>query len=238
MSPSTWAVSACPGGRVEKSAARSARAGLRSAAGGRVPGAGLGVAEGVISGKRPDAFPAPMSVLLMRFRFGGAAGVISGKRPVAFPAAMSVLVVPFWFGIGPGGSVETRRDAPAGPAVPLDEARVDGVGDAEWVVLAVAVTVGVADANRVGLTLGVGDPERVGLAVGVGVGEAERVGLALTVGVGVGADVDGEGEGDADFDGDGGADADGLGKLEVLGPMLVLAAAEEGEGDGELDGSS
>jgi len=165
-----------------------------------------------------------------------AEGVISGKRPVACPAAMSVLVVPFWFGIGPGGSVETRRDAPAGPAVPLDEARVDGVGDAEWVVLAVAVTVGMADANRVGLTLGVGDPERVGLAVGVGVGEAERVGLALTVGVGAG--VDGEGEGDADFDGDGGADADGLGKLEVLGPMLVLAAAEEGEGDGELDGSS
>ena len=75
-----------------------------------------------------------MSVLLMPFRLGGAAGVISGKRPVAFPGAMSVLVVPFWFGIGPGGSVGIRWDAPAGPAGPLDEARVDGVVDAEWVV--------------------------------------------------------------------------------------------------------
>ena len=216
----------------------------------------------------------------MPFRLGGAAGVISGKRPVAFPGAMSVLVVPFWFGIGPGGSVGIRWDAPAGPAGPLDEARVDGVVDAEWVVpalplavgvgdadrVALAVGVGVAEADRVALTLGVGvgeaervglalgvgvaeadrvglavdvgvgEAERVGLAVDVGVGEAERVGLALTVGVG--ADVDAEAEGDADFDGDGGADADGLGKLEVLGPMLELAATEDGEGDGELDGSS
>jgi len=34
------------------------------------PGAGLGVADGLMAGNRPDAFPAPMSELEMPLRFG------------------------------------------------------------------------------------------------------------------------------------------------------------------------
>src|SRR5262249_17952811 len=38
--------------------------------GGWVPGAGLGVLDGLIAGNRPEALPAPMSWLEMPFRFG------------------------------------------------------------------------------------------------------------------------------------------------------------------------
>ena len=105
-----------------------------------------------------------------------------------------------------------------------------GLDDADPVGLALGL--GVADAGPVGLALGEGvaDAEPVGLALGEGVGGAEPVAVAL--GVGVGADVDGEAEGDADVEGD----ADGLGEPEAPGPALVLAGAEDGEADGELDG--
>ncbi len=108
-----------------------------------------------------------------------AAGVIVGRRPDAFPAAMIVLVIPFRFGIGPSGSVVPCRDVPAGPAEPADEApAADRMGDADRVGLALGV--GVGDAGRVGLALGVGadvDGEAEGDADfdGDGLGELEAL---------------------------------------------------------------
>ena len=37
---------------------------------------------------------------------------MTGERPAAFPAAMSVVMVPFGFAIGPAGSVEPSTDVP------------------------------------------------------------------------------------------------------------------------------
>jgi hypothetical protein len=101
--------------------------------------------------------------------------------------------------------------------------------DAECVVLALAVAepesvepavgVGLEDAEVVG----VGDVEGAELALGVGAGDVERVGLGVDVG---GGDVEGAGLSllpGVDIDGD------GLGVLESLGPGLVLPAAGEGE---------
>ncbi len=205
----------------------------------------------MISGKRPEAFPALMTVVLVTFRSGigpgMAAGGMVGKRLAAFPGPMSVLVALFRFGGGPGG--EALADGLGAAERIVSALAVGAVGDAERVGLAVGVGVaeperaglgvgvGLEDAERVGL--GVGDMERAGLALGVGVGDVERVGLGVGVGagdveaaalalaVGAGADVDGEVKGEADFVGD------GLGVLEALGPELVLAAPEEGEGEGE-----
>jgi len=136
-------------------AARPAGLVLGSAAWGGAPEAGLGVGKGVTSGKRPDAFPAPMTVVLP--------GGMAGKRAAAFPGPISVLAVLFRFGRGPGGNFASRRDALAEPAV---EALADAPEDAERVGLVLAE--GVADTEWVGLALGVGDAEWVGLALGVG----------------------------------------------------------------------
>jgi hypothetical protein len=145
MSPSTWPVTAgVLGVWVAASAIRPAGLALRPAAEGSAAAAGLGVGEGVISGNRPDAFPAPMTVVL--------AAVMTGKIAAAFPGPISVLVALSRFGRGPRGSFAPRRAALAKPA---DEALADGLEEAERVGLALAERVGVAE--WVGLALGVGD---------------------------------------------------------------------------------
>src|SRR2546421_4035204 len=207
MSPSTGVA----GVLVKTSTARPAGLKLRSAAGLVLPGPGLGVGAGVITGKIPAAFPAPTTMVLT-FRSGIGPGMAAAwmapKRPAGFPGPMSELVALFRFGRGPRGGT---------PA--------DGLGDAEGVVLALAVAepepvelaagVGLEDAEGVGvgdvegaelpLGVGAGDVERVGLGVDVGGGDVEGAGLALVVGAGV--------------------DGDGLGVPETLGPA--------GEGEGE-----
>jgi hypothetical protein len=191
------------GALVMTSTARPAGLALRSAAGLVLPGSGLGVRAGVISGKSPAAFPAATTMALT---FGSGIG----------PGPMSELVAPFRFGRGPRGG------APA-----------DGLGDAERVVLALAgaepesvelaAGVGLEDAEGVGLAVGVGDVEGAELALGVGAGDVERVGLGVDVG---GGEV--EGAGLALVVG-AGVDGDGLGVPEA--PELVLADAGEAEGE-------
>ncbi len=174
---------------------------------------------GVMTGNRPAAFPAAMTVVMMRFTSAAgiaAAGGTAGNRPAALPALMIIPVVLVMAGISPGGSAELGRDVPAAPAEPAGEAAADGG----------------RDADRAGLALDEGD--RVGLALRVGDGDAERAGVALAVGDGVAdADVDGDVDGDADVvEGDGEADvagddepvADGCGKLEAGETGLASAA--------------
>jgi hypothetical protein len=238
ISPRTWAASSGFPGAGAKASATWPAGLVPCPAAGAVPlEAGLGARAGVISGNRLAAFPAPIRVVLVTFRRGMgpgmAPGAMAGKRLAAFPAPMSLLVALFRFGRGTAGRVGPCRDVPAGLAEPFGEALADGLaeaervvpalalGDAEWVGLALGV--GLPDAERVGLAVGVGVGD-VELAVGVGVGDVEGVGLALAVGVGV--DVDDEGECDADVDGD------GLAVLEPPVLELVLAAAEEGDGEG------
>jgi len=216
MSPTTWAASSgVPAAGVKASATWPSGLVLRPAAGAGPLEAGLGAGAGAISGNSPEAFPAPMRVVLMTLRPGMGPGMTVGATAVK-PLAL------FRPGRGTAGRFAPRRGVPAGLAEAFGAALADGLAAAERFVLALAV----GDAEWVGLALGVGlpDAERVGLAVGVDVGDAEGVGLALAVGVGVG--VDGEGEGDADVDGD------GLTVLEPPEPELVLAAAEEGDGEG------
>lgn len=175
----------------------------------------------MIFGKRLAAFPAPTTVVPGLFRFG--MGAVA-----ALPGPMRLLVALFRPDGGTGGRFAACPVAPAVLAEPLGEALADGLEDAERVVLALADAeraelvpgVGLRDAEPVGL--GVGDVQGVGLGVGVGVGDTEGVGLALAVGVGVG--VDGEAEGDADVDGD------GLGVLQPLGLELVLGEDVDGDG--------
>lgn len=116
----------------------------------------------MFTGNRPDAFPASMTVLVVRFRSGMGphitAGGMTGKRPAAFPGPMSVLVALFSLGRGPEGKFVPCWDAPAEAFL---EALADGMGDAERVAVALAV----ADAERLGLGAGVGDVERIGLDV-------------------------------------------------------------------------
>jgi len=136
---------------------------------------------------------------------------------------MSELVALFGFGGGPRGGT---------PA--------DGPGDAEGVVVALAVAepelvelaVGVEleEAEDVGLAVGVGDVEGVELALGVGAADVERVGLGVDVG---GGDVEGAG---LSLVVGAGVDGDGLGVSEALTSGLVLAAAGEGETEGEGEG--
>ncbi len=174
---------------------------------------------GVMTGNRPAAFPAAMTVVMMRFTSAAgiaAAGGTAGNRPAALSALMIIPVVLVMAGISPGGSAELGRDVPAAPAEPAGEAAADGG----------------RDADRAGLALDEGD--RVGLALRVGDGDAERAGVALAVGDGVAdADVDGDVDGDADVvEGDGEADvagddepvADGCGKLEAGETGLASAA--------------
>ena len=174
---------------------------------------------GVMTGNRPAAFPAAMTVVMMRFTSAAgiaAAGGTAGNRPAALSALMIIPVVLVMAGIGPGGSAELGRDASAAPAEPAGEAAADGG----------------RDADRAGLALDEGD--RVGLALRVGEGDAEWAGVALADGDGVAdADVDGDVDGDADVvEGDGEADvagddepvAGGCGKLEAGETGLASAA--------------
>ncbi len=188
---------------------------------------------GVMTGNRPAAFPAAMTVVMMRFTSAAgiaAAGGTAGNRPAALPALMIIPVVLVMAGISPGGSAELGRDVPAAPAEPAGEAAADGGRDADRAGLALD------EGDRVGLALrvGDGDAEWAGVALAVGDGDAERAGVALAVGDGVAdADVDGGVDGDADVvEGDGEADvagddepvADGCGKLEAGETGLASAA--------------
>ena len=174
---------------------------------------------GVMTGNRPAAFPAAMTVVMMRFTSAAgiaAAGGTAGNRPAALSALMIIPVVLVMAGIGPGGSAELGRDASAAPAEPAGEAAADDG----------------RDADRAGLALDEGD--RAGLALRVGDGDAEWAGVALADGDGVAdADVDGDVDGDADVvEGDGEADvagddepvAGGCGKLEAGETGLASAA--------------
>ena len=193
---------------------------------------------GVMTGNRLAAFPAAMTVVIMRFTSVAgiaAAGGTAGNRPAALSALMIIPVVLVMAGIGSGGGAEPGRDLPAEPAEPAGEAAADGgrdadraglaldegdrvglalrVGDGDADRVGVALRVGDGDADRVGVALAVGDAERVGVALAVGDGDAERVGVALAVGDGddvADADVDGDVDGDADVvEGDGEADVAG-----------------------------
>jgi len=100
MSPSVGVA-----GALATSAARPAGLTLRSAAGLVLPGPGLGVGAGVITGKSPAAFPAPTKVVLT-FTFGRGPGMAAAwmapRRPAAPPGPMSELAALSGFGGGPG----------------------------------------------------------------------------------------------------------------------------------------
>ena len=69
MSPSTWAVKpGVPGAGVKASATRAAGLAPGPAADAAPPGPRLDAGAGVISGKRPAAVPAPITVVLVRVR--------------------------------------------------------------------------------------------------------------------------------------------------------------------------
>ncbi len=188
---------------------------------------------GVMTGNRPAAFPAAMTVVMMRFTSAAgiaAAGGTAGNRPAALSALMIIPVVLVMAGIGPGGSAELGRDASAAPAEPAGEAAADDGRDADRAGLALD------EGDRAGLALrvGDGDAEWAGVALADGDGDAEWAGVALADGDGVAdADVDGDVDGDADVvEGDGEADvagddepvAGGCGKLEAGETGLASAA--------------
>ena len=217
MIPSTGVA----GALVKTSSARPAGLTLRSAAGLVLPGPGLGVGAGVISGKSPAAFPAPTKFVLT-FTFGRGPGMAAAwmapRRLAAPPGPMSELAALFGFGGGPG-----------------DGTLADGSGDAELVVPALAVAepdpvelavgVGLEEAEGVGLAVAVGDVAGAELALGVGAGDVERVGLGVDVGE---EDVEGAGLSLAvgvDIDGDG------------LGVPESLAGARAGRGRGGRGGN-
>ena len=202
---------------------------------------------GVMTGNRPAAFPAAMTVVMMRFTSAAgiaAAGGTAGNRPAALSALMIIPVVLVMAGIGPGGSAELGRDASAAPAEPAGEAAADDGRDADRAGLALdegdraglALRVGDGDAEWAGVALadGDGDAEWAGVALADGDGDAEWAGVALADGDGVAdADVDGDVDGDADVvEGDGEADvagddepvAGGCGKLEAGETGLASAA--------------
>ena len=180
---------------------------------------------GVMTGNRPAAFPAAMTVVMMRFTSAAgiaAAGGTAGNRPAALSALMIIPVVLVMAGISPGGSAELGRDVPAAPAEPAGEAAADGG----------------RDADRAGLALDEGD--RVGLALRVGDGDAERAGVALAVG-----DGDAEWAGVALADGDGDAEwagvalADGDGDAEWAGVALAVGdGVADADVDGDVDGDA
>jgi len=188
---------------VTTSTARPAGLKPRSAAGLVPAGPGLGVGAAVITGKSPAAFPAPTKVVLT-FTSGigpGMAAAWMAPRRLAAPPGSMSELVAL-FGFGGGPGGGT-------PPEPVEL----GVG------------VGLEDAEGVGLAVGVGDVEGAELALGVGAGDVESVGLGVDVG---GADAEGAG---LSLVVGAGVDGDGLGVSEALGPGLVLAEAEEGEGE-------
>jgi hypothetical protein len=81
ISPATWPVS--PGWT--KAMAEEPETGLLSRwpPGAWLPWDGLGVADGLIAGNRPEALPAPMSWLetLLRFGIGPSGSVVPGETP-------------------------------------------------------------------------------------------------------------------------------------------------------------
>ena len=85
ISPATWPVS--PGWT--KAMAEEPETGLLSRwpPGAWLPGDGLGVADGLIAGNRPEALPAPMSWLetLLRFGIGPSGSVVPGGTPADVP---------------------------------------------------------------------------------------------------------------------------------------------------------
>jgi len=85
ISPATWPVS--PGWT--KAMAEEPETGLLSRwpPGAWLPGDGLGVADGLIAGNRPEALPAPMSWLetLLRFGIGPSGRVVPGETPADVP---------------------------------------------------------------------------------------------------------------------------------------------------------
>jgi hypothetical protein len=135
----------------------------------------------VITGKRPEAFPAAMRVLL-RLGTGPRVGM-TGNRPAD------------------GGEPELALAA--GDAKPVGLTLAAGLEEP----VELALGLGLAAADPVGLALGLGvaaaDP--VGLALGDKAGEARPAAVAL--GAGVGADVDGGAKVHADAEDD--ADAPG-----------------------------
>ena len=81
ISPATWPVSpGCPKERAEESDTGLA---LRLPPSAWIPGAGVGVAAGLIAGNRRDALPGPMSELEtpLRFGIGPSGSAVSGEAP-------------------------------------------------------------------------------------------------------------------------------------------------------------
>ena len=81
ISPATWPVSpGCAKARAEESDTGLA---FRLPPGAWTPCEGLGVADGLMAGNRPDALPAPMSELdtLLRFGTGPSGSVVPGDAP-------------------------------------------------------------------------------------------------------------------------------------------------------------
>src|ERR1700686_5876438 len=81
MSPATWPVSpGLPNPRAEESETGSA---LRLSPCGWIPGDELGVADGLIAGKKLDALPAAMIELEtpLRFGMGPSGSVVPGDEP-------------------------------------------------------------------------------------------------------------------------------------------------------------
>jgi len=129
ISPATWPVSpGCAKARAEESDTGLA---FRLPPGAWTPCEGLGVADGLMAGNRPDALPAPMSEL-----------------------PMSELETPLRFGMGPSGNVvcgEAPADDLAGEGDEVGEADAEvtitvsaaegGVHFTEVTMLAVAVSV-------------------------------------------------------------------------------------------------
>lgn len=107
-SPATWPVSiGCPNPVAEDSAIGSA---FRLPLCGWIPGEGLGVADGLIEGNRPDALPGAMSELETPLRVGmGPSGkVVWGTAPdgdwlVGDPAAEAGAAVTATVSVADGG---------------------------------------------------------------------------------------------------------------------------------------
>lgn len=174
-----------------------------------IPSTGVAGALVKISTARPAGLTLRSAAGLVLPGLGVGAGVISGKSPAAFPGPTTVMT--FGSGRGPGMAavwmVPKRSAGFPGPMSelvalfrfgrgPRGEAPAEDSEDAERVALALAVAgpepvelavgVGLEDAEGVG----VGDIEGAELALGVGAGDVERVGLGVDVG---GGDVEGAG---------------------------------------------
>lgn len=128
MSPATWAVST---GFPSVARAEDSETGLAFCLPpcGWIPGDGLGLAEGVMGGNRPEASPAPMSELETPFRFGmGPSGRLVGEALPAEELAAEA-----------DAEAEAEADAEAEVRVTVSVA-AGGVHFSEVTMLAVAVS--------------------------------------------------------------------------------------------------